>query len=164
VALAALAPFASARRRLEVVGAVRDITVYDDFAHHPTAIATTLAGLRARVGAARILVGMEPRSNSMRLGAHADELAPSLGDADRVVLLQRPELAWDAARVTAGLAGRGSTEPSVDALLAALAGQARPGDHVVFMSNGGFENAPARFVVQIETGPSGTPTSRSDTP
>jgi UDP-N-acetylmuramate: L-alanyl-gamma-D-glutamyl-meso-diaminopimelate ligase len=163
-ALAALPSFASAKRRLETVGAVRGITVYDDFAHHPTAIATTLAGLRARVGAARILVGMEPRSNSMRLGAHADELAPSLRDADRVVLLQRPELPWDAARVTGALAGRGATASSVDALIAALAAEARPGDHVVFMSNGGFENAPPRFVVHIGAGPSGTPTSRSDTP
>jgi UDP-N-acetylmuramate: L-alanyl-gamma-D-glutamyl-meso-diaminopimelate ligase len=163
-ALAALPSFASAKRRLETVGAANGITVYDDFAHHPTAIATTLAGLRARVGAARILVGMEPRSNSMRLGAHADELAPSLRDADRVVLLQRPELPWDAARVTGALAGRGAAAPSVDALLAALAAEARPGDHVVFMSNGGFENAPARFVVSIGAGPSGTPPSRSDIP
>ena len=80
--------------------------MYDDFAHHPTAIATTLAGLRARVGDARIVVAMEPRSNSMRLGAHADALAPSLDGADVVVFLQRPELAWDAGKVVAALAWR----------------------------------------------------------
>src|SRR5690606_25564610 len=80
-------------------GQARGITVYDDFAHHPTAIATTLAGLRAKVGAARIVVAMEPRSNSMRLGAHADALAPSLDDADAVVFLARPELPWDAQKV-----------------------------------------------------------------
>ena len=144
--LPALASFASARRRMELVGEVDGVRVYDDFAHHPTAIATTLAGLRAKVGAARILVALEPRSNSMRLGAHAAALAPALADADRVVFLHRPELAWDAARVTDALAGRGSTAPDVAALLAALRAQTRPGDAVVFMSNGGFENAPQRFV------------------
>src|SRR5690606_36676054 len=80
--LPALADFRSVKRRLEVLGRARGITVYDDFAHHPTAIATTLAGLRAKVGDARIVVAMEPRSNSMRLGAHADALAPSLDGAD----------------------------------------------------------------------------------
>jgi UDP-N-acetylmuramate: L-alanyl-gamma-D-glutamyl-meso-diaminopimelate ligase len=154
-ALAALASFASAKRRMEVVGAAGGITVYDDFAHHPTAIATTLAGLRARVGGARIVVAMEPRSNSMRLGAHADELAPSLRDADRVLFLQRPGLPWDALKVIGALGGRGGTAPGVDELLAALAAEARRGDHVVFMSNGGFENAPARFAVHIGAGPSG---------
>jgi UDP-N-acetylmuramate: L-alanyl-gamma-D-glutamyl-meso-diaminopimelate ligase len=145
-AIAHLADFRNAKRRMELIGEHAGIRVYDDFAHHPTAIATTLAGLRARVGKARILVGMEPRSNSMRLGAHADELAPSLGDADGVVFLRKPELAWDAERVTAALAGRGHTAANVDALIAALIGMARPGDHVVFMSNGGFENAPRRFL------------------
>jgi len=145
-AIAALADFLSAKRRLELVGESAGIRVYDDFAHHPTAIATTLAGLRARVGTARILVGMEPRSNSMRSGAHADELAPSLRDADVVLFLHKPGLAWDAARVTAALDGRGHTAASVDELIATLRGAARSGDHVVFMSNGGFENAPRKFL------------------
>ena len=144
--LPAFTDFTSVKRRMELVGEVAGVRVYDDFAHHPTAIATTLAGLRASVGKARILVALEPRSNSMRLGAHADALAPSLADADAVVFLHRPELPWDAHRVTDALAGRGRTEPSVDALLVALRGEARPGDHVVFMSNGGFEGAPRRFV------------------
>jgi len=128
------------------VGERAGIRVYDDFAHHPTAIATTLAGLRARIGTARILVGMEPRSNSMRSGAHADELAPSLRDADVVLFLHKSGLAWDAARVTAALDGRGHTAASVDELIATLRGAARSGDHVVFMSNGGFENAPRKFL------------------
>ncbi len=145
-AIAALARFDSAKRRLELVGEHDGVTVYDDFAHHPTAIATTLAGLRAKVGGARVLVGMEPRSNSMRDGAHAGELAPSFADADTVVFLQRAELKWDASRVTDALNGRGRAAASVDELLAALLADARPGDHVVFMSNGGFENAPRRFV------------------
>ena len=144
--LPAFATFQSVKRRMELVGDVNGVRVYDDFAHHPTAIATTLAGLRANVGKARILVALEPRSNSMRLGAHADGLAPSLADADAVVFLHRPELPWDAQRVTDALHGRGTTAPTVDALIAALHAQARPGDHVVFMSNGGFEAAPRRFV------------------
>jgi UDP-N-acetylmuramate: L-alanyl-gamma-D-glutamyl-meso-diaminopimelate ligase len=144
--LPAFATFQSVKRRMELVGDVNGVRVYDDFAHHPTAIATTLAGLRANVGKARILVALEPRSNSMRLGAHADGLAPSLADADAVVFLHRPELSWDAQRVTDALHGRGATAPTVDALIAALRAQARPGDHVVFMSNGGFEAAPRRFV------------------
>jgi UDP-N-acetylmuramate: L-alanyl-gamma-D-glutamyl-meso-diaminopimelate ligase len=144
--LPAFGAFQSVKRRMEVVGEVDGVHVYDDFAHHPTAIATTLAGLRTKVGKARILVALEPRSNSMRLGAHAEALAPSLADADVVVFLHRPELPWDARRVTDALHGRASTAPSVDDLLAALKAQTHDGDHVVFMSNGGFENAPRRFV------------------
>lgn len=148
-ALPALAEFRNVARRMELVGEHAGVRVYDDFAHHPTAIATTLAGLRARVGAARILVGMEPRSNSMRMGAHADELAPSLADADAIVFLQRPELPWDAAKVVGALGGRGRAAASVDALVAELLAQAREGDHVVFMSNGGFEDAPRRFFAAL---------------
>jgi UDP-N-acetylmuramate: L-alanyl-gamma-D-glutamyl-meso-diaminopimelate ligase len=144
--LPAFTDFASVKRRMEVVGEVNGVRVYDDFAHHPTAIATTLAGLRASVGKARILVALEPRSNSMRLGAHAAALAPSLVDADAVVFLHRPELPWDAHRVTDALGGRGRTAPTVDALLKTLRNEAGPGDHVVFMSNGGFEGAARRFV------------------
>ena len=147
--LPAFAGFESVKRRMELVGEVNGVHVYDDFAHHPTAIATTLAGLRAKVGQARILVALEPRSNSMRQGAHAEALAPSLADADAVVFLHRPELSWDAGRVTAALGGRGTTAPTVDALVAALRAQARPGDQVIFMSNGGFEAAPRRFVESL---------------
>ncbi len=147
--LPAFATFESVKRRMELVGEVGGVRVFDDFAHHPTAIATTLAGLRAKVGDARILVALEPRSNSMRQGAHAEALAPSLADADAVVFLHRAELAWDAGQVTAALNGRGSTEPTVDALIDALAGQARSGDQVIFMSNGGFEAAPRRFVEKL---------------
>ena len=148
--IAALAGFASVKRRLEVLGTQSGVTVYDDFAHHPTAIATTLEGLRAKVGDARILVAMEPRSNSMRLGAHADALAPSLALADAVVFLHRPELAWDAGAVIAAVRGQALAVADTDALLAALRAQARPGDHVVFMSNGGFDGAPRRFLALLD--------------
>ena len=148
-AIPALADFVSVKRRLERLGAARGVTVYDDFAHHPTAIRTTLEGLRARVGGARIVVAMEPRSNSMRLGAHAEEIAPSLDQADAVVFLHRPELAWDAGKVVGALRGAGEAVPSVDALVAALSRHAGDGDHVVFMSNGGFEGAPRRFLAEL---------------
>ena len=148
----ALARFRSVKRRLEVLGEAQGITVYDDFAHHPTAIATTLAGLRAKVGAARIVVAMEPRSNSMRLGAHADALAPSLDGADVVVFLHRPELAWDAGKVVSALRGEGHDVADVDALVANLRDLVRGGDHVVFMSNGGFDGAPRRFLAALREG------------
>jgi UDP-N-acetylmuramate: L-alanyl-gamma-D-glutamyl-meso-diaminopimelate ligase len=133
--LPALAGFRSVKRRMEVIG---------------TSVATTLAGLRAKVGGARIVVAMEPRSNSMRLGAHADALAPSLGDADVVVFLQRPELAWDAGKVIAGLRGEGVGASDADTLIAALRVRVRAGDHVVFMSNGGFDGAPRRFLAALQ--------------
>jgi UDP-N-acetylmuramate: L-alanyl-gamma-D-glutamyl-meso-diaminopimelate ligase len=148
----ALEAFRSVKRRLEILGEVQGITVYDDFAHHPTAIATTLDGLRAKVGDARIVVAMEPRSNSMRSGAHADALAPSLDGADVVVFLHRPELAWDAGKVVSALRGEGHDVPDADALVAALRGLARDGDHVVFMSNGGFDGAPRRFLAALQEG------------
>ena len=151
--LPSLAAFRSVKRRLEVIGQHDNVTVYDDFAHHPTAIHTTLEGLRARVSDARIVVAMEPRSNSMRLGAHADALAPSLDIADAVVFLHRPELPWDAAKVVSAIRGDARTVPDADALIATLRDIVRPGDHVVFMSNGGFDGAPRRFLAALSTPP-----------
>ena len=148
----ALADFRSVKRRMERIGEHDGITVYDDFAHHPTAIATTLDGLRAKVGAARIVVAMEPRSNSMRLGAHAQALAPSLAAADAVVFLARPELPWDAGKVVAEVRGDARSVADADGLIAALRGLARRGDHVVFMSNGGFDGAPRRFLAALRDG------------
>ena len=99
---------------------------------------------------ARIVVAMEPRSNSMRLGAHAEALAPSLDGADVVVFLHRPELAWDAGKVVAAVRGEAVTAPDSDALIAALRARVRAGDHVVFMSNGGFDGAPRRFLAALK--------------
>jgi len=148
-----LAEFMSVKRRLQHLGSPRGIRLIDDFAHHPTAIRTTLAGLRAQAGAkGRILVALEPRSNSMRLGAHSAQLAPALAEADEVVFLHRPELPWDAAAVVAQLRGGGCTVPTVEALLDRLAQIARPGDCIVFMSNGGFEGAPRRMLERLGMG------------
>ena len=148
--LPALAQFHSVKRRMEVIGQHAGITVYVYIAPPTTDIHTTLAGLRAKVGDARIVVAMEPRSNSMRLGAHADALAPSLDIADAVIFLARPELPWDAGRVIASVRGHAQAVADVDALLAALHTQVRSGDHVVFMSNGGFDGAPRRFFEALQ--------------
>jgi UDP-N-acetylmuramate: L-alanyl-gamma-D-glutamyl-meso-diaminopimelate ligase len=136
-AISALAAFAGVKRRMEVRGVVKGVTVYDDFAHHPTAIETTLDGLRAGVDRARILAVIEPRSNTMKLGVMKDRLAASLGAADRVYCYSAG-LKWDAAAVLARLGGKTVVTDDFEKLLTAIADDARPGDHVVVMSNGGF--------------------------
>ena len=145
----ALEGFGSVKRRMELLGEVDGTLVYDDFAHHPTAIATTLEGLRASAGGARIVVAMEPRSNSMRLGAHADALAPAFDKADAVVFLHRPGLEWDSGRVVSAVRGDAVAVPDADALVAAMLERVGAGDRVVFMSNGGFDDAPRRFLAAL---------------
>ncbi len=135
--LAALAEFKGVRRRLEKRGSVRGITVYDDFAHHPTAIATTLEGLRRNVGKARILAVLEPRSNTMKLGAMKDALPDSLAAADRVYCYGA-NLGWDAGAALAPLRERAVVHDDLQALIGAIADDAKPGDHILVMSNGGF--------------------------
>jgi UDP-N-acetylmuramate: L-alanyl-gamma-D-glutamyl-meso-diaminopimelate ligase len=134
----ALGRFSGVKRRMEIRGVIDQITVYDDFAHHPTAIATTVAGLRARVARARIIAVVEPRSNTMKLGVHREELAPALASADRTWFLNPPDLGWDLPAAVAALGERVSFATSVDALVKGLAEDSRPGDHIVVMSNGGF--------------------------
>ncbi|MDG4596954.1 MAG: UDP-N-acetylmuramate:L-alanyl-gamma-D-glutamyl-meso-diaminopimelate ligase [Candidatus Contendobacter sp.] len=137
-ALKALRDFQGVKRRLEARGAVNGVTVYDDFAHHPTAIATTLAGLRAKVGAQPIIAVLEPRSNTMKLGVFKDSLAPALALADAVVLYQAPDLGWNLGAVAAALGPRGQVCHSLDDTLIAIQTQAKPGTQVLIMSNGGF--------------------------
>ena len=137
VGLEALRRFPGVKRRLEVRGTVRGVTVYDDFAHHPTAIAATIEGLRSRVGGARILAVLEPRSNTMKLGTMKAQLPGSLGDAQRV-FCYTANLGWDAAAALAPLAGRASVFDDLTALVAAIADEATAGDQVLIMSNGGF--------------------------
>lgn len=137
VAIEALAQFRNVKRRMEIKGVVNGITIYDDFAHHPTAIATTLAGLRAKVNGSRILAVLEPRSNTMKQGAMKDQLAASLASADKVFCYSA-DLGWDANVVLAALGGKAVTCEDFDRLLQQIAAAARPGDHVLIMSNGGF--------------------------
>lgn len=150
-ALAALGKFRNVKRRLEVRGTIRGITVYDDFAHHPTAITATLEALRARIGNARILAVLELRSNTMRLGVHRDTLAGALVHADRVLLLKPDDLNWNLERVTNALNGRGQAYSTVEEIIETLIREARPNDHILIMSNGGFGNIHARLLEQFQS-------------
>lgn len=147
-AIAALSDFSGVKRRMEVRGVASGVTVYDDFAHHPTAIRTTLEGLRRRVGGARILAVLEPRSNTMKMGVMKDALAPSLGAADAVYVYDA-QLGWDAAQALRPLGGRARCISDLEALIAALASDARAGDHVVIMSNGGFGGLHGRLLERL---------------
>ncbi len=146
----ALGSFRGVARRMQLRGEHNGIRVYDDFAHHPTAIATTLDGLRRRVGAARIIAVLEPRSNTMRMGVHRDVLADSLAGADEVWLYIPPDLDWDATAVLTALRGRAHGRGDVNLLAKDLAASLRPGDHVLIMSNGGFGGLHEKLLSQIE--------------
>jgi UDP-N-acetylmuramate: L-alanyl-gamma-D-glutamyl-meso-diaminopimelate ligase len=138
-AIAALGSFKNVKRRMEIIGQHKDITFYDDFAHHPTAIATTLAGLRAKVGkAARIVAILEFGSYTMRLGVHKDAIAGALVDANWVVCKQ-PALDWDLTEVLAKLSQPTACYKDVDTLVTAVLPQLQAGDHVIVMSNSGFD-------------------------
>ena len=133
----ALAGFRNVRRRLELKGSANGVTVYDDFAHHPTAMRTTIDGLRRKVGPERILAAFEPRSNTMKLGAMKAQLPWALEDAD-LSFCHGGGLGWDAAQALLPLGARAIVSPTVDELVARIVTAARPGDHVLCMSNGGF--------------------------
>jgi UDP-N-acetylmuramate: L-alanyl-gamma-D-glutamyl-meso-diaminopimelate ligase len=145
-AIAALGRFAGVRRRLELRGRVNGVSVYDDFAHHPTAIASTLDGLRRRVGRERIVVVLEPRSNTMRMGVHRETLAPALAGADEVWIFVPSDLGWDVEAATRQLGGRVRFAAEVGDLAERLHGSLRSGDHVLIMSNGGFGGLHARLL------------------
>ena len=136
-AIEALGSFGGVRRRMQTRGQAKGVTVYDDFAHHPTAIRTTLEGLRHKVGKARILAVLDPRSNTMKRGVMKDALPPSLALAERVYVYTAG-IAWDARSLFALLGARARCEENLDALIDAVVGEARAGDHVLVMSNGGF--------------------------
>jgi UDP-N-acetylmuramate: L-alanyl-gamma-D-glutamyl-meso-diaminopimelate ligase len=136
--IAALAEFKGVKRRMELRGEVRGIAVYDDFAHHPTAIASTIDGLRRKVGNKRIVAVLEPRSATMKMGVHRETLGPSLAAADSVWMFAPPDLGWDADSVVSFLGGKGRLARSLDELIEGLAGDTGSGDQVLIMSNGGF--------------------------
>jgi UDP-N-acetylmuramate: L-alanyl-gamma-D-glutamyl-meso-diaminopimelate ligase len=154
VAIEALAAFENVKRRLELRGAVNGISVYDDFAHHPTAIKTTLAGLRGKTSQlshpTRILAVLEPRSNTMKLGVMKDALAGSLADADRVYCYGAG-LGWDPAAALAPLGAKAEIHQDIARLVAAVAQEAKAGDHVLIMSNGGFGGIHDKLLAQLGT-------------
>lgn len=138
VSIDALGEFKNVKRRMEIIGTHQGITVYDDFAHHPTAIETTLEGLRNRVGDARIIAVLEPRSNTMRMGVHKFTLAPSLDAADEIILYQAPDLGWDLSEVAHETKGEALIFSDIDAIMEHLLHNSRSGDHILIMSNGAF--------------------------
>ena len=150
-AVEALNAFSGVKRRMEVRGVVDGVTVYDDFAHHPTAIETTLKGLRARVGDARIIAVLEPRSNTMKLGVHRDQLAPSLALADRSWFFAPKDLGWDLKGAVSGMGDRVSLAATVVDLVNGLASEVRTGDHVLIMSNGGFGGLHDKLLAALRT-------------
>ena len=148
----ALSRFVNVKRRMEVKGEAGGVTVYDDFAHHPTALATTLAGLRGKIDDARILAVLEPRSNTMKLGVMKDALPDSLADADRV-FCYTGGIDWDAAGALAPLGAKASTHADLAQLVEAIAAECQSGDQVLVMSNGGFGGIHDKLLARLrETG------------
>jgi UDP-N-acetylmuramate: L-alanyl-gamma-D-glutamyl-meso-diaminopimelate ligase len=123
---------------MELRAEVGGVCVYDDFAHHPTAIRTTVAGLRHHVGNARVIALLEPRSNTMRMGVHKQQLADSLQGVDELLLFEPPELGWSLQSVADELGGKAHVYDNVDAMVEKLMTIVQPGDHVLVMSNGAF--------------------------
>ncbi|MCX7105637.1 MAG: UDP-N-acetylmuramate:L-alanyl-gamma-D-glutamyl-meso-diaminopimelate ligase [Methylococcales bacterium] len=136
-AIAALSQFENVKRRMEVLAKINGVTLYDDFAHHPTAIATTLDGLRKQVGKERIIAIVEPRSNTMRLGVHTETLAKSLANADLAIMYQPQNLDWDLSKLNS-YADNIEIYQSLDGIIAKLKVEACAGGHFVLMSNGSF--------------------------
>jgi UDP-N-acetylmuramate: L-alanyl-gamma-D-glutamyl-meso-diaminopimelate ligase len=147
-AIEALARFEGVKRRMELRGVAGGIEVYDDFAHHPTAFETTIAGLKRRVGDERVIAVFEPRSNTMKLGTMQDRLAASLAGAD-LVFCYAKDLGWDPAQVLSSLGTRAATHVDLGQLVEAVARAVRPGDHVLVMSNGGFGGIHQRLLERL---------------
>ncbi|HEY3731579.1 MAG TPA: UDP-N-acetylmuramate:L-alanyl-gamma-D-glutamyl-meso-diaminopimelate ligase [Steroidobacteraceae bacterium] len=157
----ALRRFRGVARRLQLHGETAGVRIYDDFAHHPTAIATTLDGLRRRVGRDRIVAVLEPRSQTMRLGVHQAGLAGSLSAADEVWLYAPPGLGWDVRAAVTPLGVRAHVVEELDALVAGLQQSLRPGDHALLMSNGGFGGLHTRLLQALsQREPFGAPARR----
>ncbi|MBY5922998.1 UDP-N-acetylmuramate:L-alanyl-gamma-D-glutamyl-meso-diaminopimelate ligase [Ferrimonas balearica] len=149
--IASLARFAGPKRRMELRGEAAGVALYDDFAHHPTAIATTLSGLRARLGSdRRILAVLEPRSNTMKQGVHQGTLAASLEAADCAYVFEPQGLGWDIGSAMAEAPVPVQVSDSVEGLIDAIVGEAQPGDTILVMSNGGFEGIHTRLLAALE--------------
>jgi UDP-N-acetylmuramate: L-alanyl-gamma-D-glutamyl-meso-diaminopimelate ligase len=151
VSARALTSFRNVRRRLELVGVADGVSVYDDFAHHPTAMRTTIEGLRRKVGSARILAVFEPRSNTMKLGAMKAQLPWALEEAD-LAFCHSGTLDWDAAQALAPMGARAVVAATIDDLVGRIVAAARSGDHVLCMSNGGFGGIHKKLLEALATG------------
>jgi UDP-N-acetylmuramate: L-alanyl-gamma-D-glutamyl-meso-diaminopimelate ligase len=152
VALEALAKFKGVKRRMEKRGVFNGITVYEDFAHHPTAIVHTLSALRAQQGDRRIVAVIEPRSNTMRMGVHKDALRRSFDDADRVFVLNSDTLDWDPQGALSALGGKVTVESDVGQLVDLIVDDADSGDQILLMSNGSFQGLPRLLQQALKSG------------
>lgn len=148
--IAILADFGGVKRRMEWRGSPAGVRVYDDFAHHPTAIRLTLEGARRRHASGRLIAVLDPRSNTMRMGLHRHTLAASLLAADRIHLYQPPSVEWSLADVAGELNGKAAVANGIDALVAEISAEARAGDTVVIMSNGGFGGIHEKLLAALE--------------
>lgn len=148
-AIAALAEFKGVKRRMQLRGKIDKVNVYDDFAHHPTAIKTTLDGLRKNVGDCKITAILEPRSNTMRLGVHKDKLAESLSEADQVLLYQPADVDWDMDDVINALGPKSQLYNDIDDIIRTVR-EDRQAEHVLIMSNGGFGGIHDRLLSALE--------------
>jgi UDP-N-acetylmuramate: L-alanyl-gamma-D-glutamyl-meso-diaminopimelate ligase len=147
---AVLGEFLGVKRRLQLLANRYGISIYDDFAHHPTAIRVTLDALRNKVGTERIIAVLEPRSNTMKMGVHKDTLAASLAGADEVLLYQNPDVKWDLSLVARQLGDKCGVYREVEVIIDRIAERVKPRGHVVIMSNGGFENIHRRLIARLE--------------
>ena len=150
LACEALGKFVNTKRRLELKGEQAGVKVYDDFAHHPTAVELTLGGLRAKVGEQRILAVLEPRSNTMKLGVHKLDLAPALAKADEVFIYQPDNIPWSVDEIADLCQQPSQTDSDLDALVAKVIASARPGDNILVMSNGGFGGIHGKLLAALE--------------
>ena len=147
--LEALAAFAGVKRRMEVRGVEDGVTVIDDFAHHPTAIAETIHAVRSRMTSGRLLAVLEPRSNTMKLGTMKDRLAGSLHEADEVFCFAGKGVAWEPAEVLDVMGERAFCTHDLDVLVEAVLKEARPGDTVLCMSNGAFDGIHGKLLAEV---------------
>mgnify|MGYP000767045502 FL=1 len=151
VSLEALQTFSGVKRRMEVRGVENNITIIDDFAHHPTAIAETLLALRTKIGREhRILVVIEPRSNTMKMGTMKDLLAPSLSEAEEVICFAPPTLGWDVKASLSSLGSKAHVLNCLDDVVSCTVALAQPGDYVLVMSNGGFGGIHDKLLVALK--------------
>jgi len=150
-AISAMAEFINTKRRMELLSHENEVSIYDDFAHHPTAISSTLDGLRKKVGSDRIIVVLEPRSNTMKLGTLSADLSSSLMLADKVVIFQDKLLSWDAKKTLADIQDKLNVFDEIDNIVNYLLNEIKTGDHVVIMSNGGFGGIHTKLVSAINS-------------
>jgi len=147
----ALSNFVGVKRRMEVIYQAGGLRVYDDFAHHPTAIQTTLEGLRARVGDSQIIAVIEPRSATMRLGMHRERLGACVAAADQVFWYQNPRIDWDIQAVAQACSVPAKATADIQSLLALTIGAISENTHIVIMSNGGFEDFHQRLIQDLQS-------------